>query len=177
MTNWFKRGGKVTAEAARRVTGISTAVFGVSWSDPGPSDADIVRKFLVFLEDRRVLYNPFNIEVEADVERSIHQIREKCTEIIQTLSASSEAAIPIRAIREAGRAFHDEQNEDFPHFDAGWQHRRGGPGFFMALGAYRASVGHQVAVLTARYDIDVEGGLTSIMPRLDDTDQLKPTGD
>ncbi|OWK20881.1 hypothetical protein AJ88_25110 [Mesorhizobium amorphae CCBAU 01583] len=37
----------------------------------------------MFLEDRRVLYNPFNIEVEADVERSIHQIREECTKTIK----------------------------------------------------------------------------------------------
>lgn len=60
MRNFFRKSSKGTAETARRVTGISTPVFGVSWSDPGPSETEIVRRFLVFLEDRRVLYNPFD---------------------------------------------------------------------------------------------------------------------
>ncbi len=53
MRNFFRKSSKVTAETARRVTGISTPVFGVSWSDPGPSETEIVRRFLMFLEDRR----------------------------------------------------------------------------------------------------------------------------
>ncbi|WP_413814120.1 hypothetical protein [Mesorhizobium sp. Root172] len=39
---------------------MSTPVFGVSWSDPSPSETEIVRRVLVFLEDRRVLSNPFD---------------------------------------------------------------------------------------------------------------------
>ncbi|CCV09588.1 conserved hypothetical protein [Mesorhizobium metallidurans STM 2683] len=72
MRNFFRKRSKVTAETARRVTGISTPVFGVSWSGPGPAETEIVRRFLVFLEDRRVLYNPFDMETEAEVRHSIH---------------------------------------------------------------------------------------------------------
>ncbi|GMA79997.1 hypothetical protein GCM10025880_64140 [Methylorubrum aminovorans] len=36
----------------------------------------------------------------------------------------------------------------------------------MALGALRATIGQQIAVLAAHYDIDVESDLTSIMPQL-----------
>ena len=45
------------SEIATRLTGISTPIFGVSWT-PAQSDVDAVRRTLVFLEDRRVLYAP-----------------------------------------------------------------------------------------------------------------------
>jgi hypothetical protein len=43
-----------------------------------------------------------------------------------------------------------------------------GPGFFVALGSYRATVGQQVALLAAHYDIDIEGDLASVLPALGD---------
>lgn len=104
MRNWLRRG-KVTAETARRITGISLPFGGLSWADPGPSDAEVVRQFLVFLEDRRALYNPMQLEVFGDVERSIHQIREQCTRTLQQLGPDAFAVGPLRAIREAGRRF------------------------------------------------------------------------
>ena len=168
MRSWFRKGGKVTAETARRITGISIPFGGVSWADPGPSEAEIVRRFLVFLEDRRVLYNPFQLETESQVERSIDQIREECTKVLQTLPASAAAGEPIRAIRAACRRFRDERYEEFPHFDGEWQRRHGLPGFFLALGAFRALVGHQVALLAGRHNLDVEGDLASILLRLEE---------
>lgn len=164
MRGWFRKSSKVTADTARRITGISTPFGGFQWADPGPSEADLVRRFLIFLEDRRVLYNPFQLETENQVEHSIHQIREECTKTLQALSNDAAATPAIRAIREACRMFHDEQHEEFPHFDGDVHSRRGRPGFFLALGAFRASVGYQVALLAGRHDIDVEGDLASIMP-------------
>ena len=168
MAGWFKRSRKVTAATARRITGISTPFGGLQLSDPGPSDAETVRQFILFLEDRRVLYNPMDLEVISQVEHSIHQIREQCTKTLQTLPLKAFAVTPIRSIREASRRFHDDQNEDFRFFDSRWPWREGTPGFFVALGAYRATVGQQVALLSAHYDIDVEGDLASILPTLED---------
>ncbi|TIP11457.1 DUF6650 family protein [Mesorhizobium sp.] len=172
MRNFFRRSGKVTAATARKVTGFSTPLGGVSWSDPGPAESEIVRRFLVFLEDRRVLYNPFDMETEAEVEHSIHQIREECTKTIQALTADAFAVTPVRAIREAGRQFHDDQREHYRHFDFQWRGNHPTPAFFVALGAFRATVGHQIAVLAGRHEIDVEGPLASIMPTLGDASQL-----
>lgn len=169
MRNWLRRS-RVTADAARRLTGISTPFGGLQWSDPGPSDREVIRQFLVFLEDRRVLYNPLLFEVVHQVEDSIHQIREQCTRTLQQLGQDVFAAGPLRAIREAGRRFHNDCQEDFPHFDRdrdGRRNVREGPGFFVALGAYRATVGHQVALLAAHYDLNVEGDLASALPGLD----------
>lgn len=174
MALWLRKSGKVTADTARRVTGISSPFGGLQWADPGPSDSEIVRQFVVFLEDRRVLYNAADLEEVSQVEHSIHEIREQCTKTLQALPAKAFAVPPIRAIREAGRRFHTDQNEEFRFFDRGEYHergehrRRGSPGFFTALGAYRATVGQQVALLAGHYDIDIEGDLASVLPSLDD---------
>src|ERR1700680_1475395 len=101
MQAWFKKGGKVTAAAARRITGISVPFGGIQWADPGPSDGKIVRDFVLFLEDRRVLYNPMFLEVVSQVEHSVHEIREQCTKTLQALSPGAFAVTPIRAIRDA----------------------------------------------------------------------------
>jgi hypothetical protein len=171
MRNWLRRT-KVTADTARRITGISLPFGGLSWADPGPSDTEIVRQFLIFLEDRRALYNSMQLEVAGDVERSIHRIREQCTRTLQQLGPDAFAVGPLQMIREAGRRFHDDCQEDFPHFHRDWgvPHRHGrhdcGPGFFVALGALRATVGHQVALLAAHYDLSIEGELATTVPGL-----------
>ena len=170
MHNWFKRSRKVSAETARRITGISIPFGGLQWADPGPSDGEIVRKFIVFLEDRRVLFNAEHLEVVSQVEGSIHQIREECTKTLQGLTPGAFACQPIRAIREAGRRFHDAQNESFRFFDDHRNHRHhdeGSPGFFTALGAFRATVGYQVALLAAHYDLAIEGDLAGVLPTLE----------
>jgi hypothetical protein len=49
-------------------------------------------------------------------------------------------------------------------WDADWDDRHCfGQGFFTALGAYRATARYQVASLAARYDIDVEGDLATVI--------------
>jgi hypothetical protein len=173
MAGWFRKTEKVTAETARRITGISVPFGGITWADPGPSDAQKVREFILFLEDRRVLYNAHDLEVVSQVEHSIHDIREQCTRTLQALPPRAFGVIPVRSIREAGRRFHDDQNEEFRFFDLdGHRHgrrhaREGSPGFFTALGAFRAIVGLQVAQLAAHYDIDVEGDLATVLPDLE----------
>jgi hypothetical protein len=170
MARWFKKTEKVTAATARRITGISVPFGGITWADPGPSDAQNVREFILFLEDRRVLYNAHDLEVISQVERSIHEIREQCTRTLQALPPKAFAVIPVRSIREAGRRFHDDQNEDFRVFDGRRDHRDSSPGFFTALGAFRAVVGQQVAQLAAHYDIDVEGELAAMLPKIEGED-------
>jgi len=165
MARWLKTTEKITAATARRITGISIPFGGITWADPGPSDADKVREFILFLEDRRVLYNAHEIEVVSQVERSIHDIREHCTKTLQSHSPKAFAVIPVRFIREACRRFHNDQHEEFRFFDGRRNHHEPSPGFFTALGAFRAVVGLQVAQLAAHYDIDVEGDLAAVLPR------------
>jgi hypothetical protein len=46
-----------------RLTGFSTPIFGVSWNPP-ETDIAIAQRVIAFLEDRRVFYNPYHMEVE-----------------------------------------------------------------------------------------------------------------
>lgn len=61
-------------EIASRITGISIPVFGVSWNLP-ESDREIVRETLIFLEDRRALYNDFAHELDHEVSQSVPNLR------------------------------------------------------------------------------------------------------
>lgn len=71
--------GRSITETGRKVTGFCLPGIGLQWADPGPSEREHVRRLVVFLEDRRALYNPDYLEDESQVERSVHEIRAECT--------------------------------------------------------------------------------------------------
>jgi hypothetical protein len=167
MRRFFRPAARMTAETARRITGISGPLGGVQWADPGPSDRERVRGFLIELEDRRVLYNPDWLEVRHQVDASVDQIRDICTSTLKTFAPNDFATLPLRNIRAACRRYLDDVMIEFRFSDL--DHHRGGlsPGAFLALGAFRATVGQEVARLVAHYDVVVEGELASILPELD----------
>lgn len=166
MTKSAKKAGRVTAETARRITGISLPIGGIQWADPGPSERARVRDFLLVLEDRRALYNPMQLEVRGDVEWSLRELRKDCTTALRSLDEGAFAVSAVRAIREACRRFHDDAQLQFRLFYHQDGRLEADAGFFVALGALRATIGHQIALLAAHYDIDVESDLASIMPQL-----------
>lgn len=140
-------------EIASHITGLSIPVFGVSWQAPEAERA-IVRSVLVFLEDRRALYNPFAIEMEHEVARSVLEIRKELTNAIQRLPEKSEAIIPLQAMRAACREYLDNTRQRYgPHF-----------AFMADLGRLRTIFGYYLAQLAAMYGIDIEGELASIIP-------------
>jgi len=159
-------------ELAKRITGFSVPWFGLQWN-PTKSERETVRAFLTFLEDRRVLYTPWNLEVEGEVEHSVHEIRRKCTESLVELPENSPAVWPIRMIRGACRDFLDAPRADFRNlYVRDYGDFRARAGFFTALGELRALVGIQVALLAVRYEIEVEEQLASIAPRADRDEDL-----
>lgn len=139
-------------ELASRLTGVQIPIFGVSWTAP-ESQRKIVRGVMAFLEDRRVLYNPYNIGIEREVSESAPEIRRELTEALKALPEDSPAAPALRAMRAACRQYLD-QSHRFPHH----------LGFMLALGELRALFGLQVAFLAIEYGLDVEEGLASIIP-------------
>lgn len=152
------------AELAKRITGFSVPLFGLQWN-PSKSERETVRAFLTFLEDRRVLYTPWHLEVEGEVERSVLAIRKQCNESLAELGEGSPAVWPIRMIRSACRAFLDEPRADFRNlYVRDYGDFRAQAGFFTALGELRALVGIQVAALAVRYEIEIEDQLASIVP-------------
>ena len=144
------------SEIASRITGISIPVFGISWNPP-ESERTIIRFLLIFLEDRRALYNPFAFEMEHQVTASVLEIRTVLTDVIQRLPESSEAIPRIRAMRVACREYLDKSN-DRDNFD--WRHQ----GFLAHLGRLRTIFGYHIAQLAVMYGIDIEGELAKILP-------------
>lgn len=147
-----RRGALKFKELAQRLTGVQIPIFGVSWTAP-ESQRKIVRGVLAFLEDRRVLFNPYNIEIEREVSESALEIRRELTKAIQALPEDSPAAPALRAMRAACREYLD-QSHRFPHH----------LGFMLALGHMRALFGLQIAFLAIEYGVDLEDALAQIVP-------------
>ena len=156
---------------AKSLTGISTPVFGVSWKPP-ETDRDIVRKLVIFFEDRRALYNPYDMETPHWVIDSVLEIRRKLTETLTSIDQDSDIAPYLRAMRAACRKFMDEVEHKkrgrYPHYGFG--------DIFTALGEMRAIFGVHIAQLCVKYGVDIEGELSSILPIQDDEKKEEKTG-
>lgn len=87
-----------------RLTGISTPVFGVSWQ-PQEAAVDAATRVLTFLEDRRVLYVPSEVEVPAHCVASVLKIRSFLTVEIGRASLGDPLEESLRAMRASCRRF------------------------------------------------------------------------
>lgn len=158
--------GRIAAKSlVHRLTGFSLPFFGVQWTPPA-DEREIVRGLLTALEDRRVLFVPYHLEVVSQVTSSVLQMREILTKTLQALPETSRAAGSIRAMRAACRRFLEEPMPDFRNVTR-WRHRgdeEGDPSFFVALGELRAMFGTHIAALAYQYGLDLEPELASILP-------------
>ena len=152
------------SEIANRLTGISTPFGGASWQ-PAELEIEAARRVIVFLEDRRVLYDPCEMEVPDHCVRSVIEIRHCLTEELGKLEGSSELAASLRAMRAACRKFLERVGTD------GREGIRYAIGsnvhswtFGSALGELRGTFGVHVARIAAAFKLDVEDRLASILP-------------
>ena len=156
-------------EISKRLTGISTPVFGVSWN-PENTSADIARKVIVFLEDRRVLYNPNEMEVPSHCVRSVLEIRSFLTNKISQTN-EKELLGSLKALRAACRKFLDivGSRDEIISFGnqkghwASWE-------FNGAVGELRGVFGIHIAKIAAAYGLDVEDALSKILPGSDESE-------
>ncbi len=151
----------------KRLNGISTPVFGVSWN-PSKSDKDQAKEIIAFLEDRRVLYNPSQMEMPGHCVQSVIEIRHFITQKVGTVQ-SAELQESLRAMRASCRKFLDmiginENVKKFAHHIGqceNWE-------FTSAIGELRGVFGIHIARIAVMYGIDVEENLAKILPALDD---------
>lgn len=152
-------------EIISRVTGISCPIFGVSWNPTEP-EVTAARRIIVYLEDRRVLYQPASVEIPVHCIQSVLDIREFLTQELSTASNSAELSNHLRAMRAACHKFlsrvagSDREIVRFvssPGHWASWI-------FQDALGQMRGVFGIHIAQIAASYGLDVEDGLGSILP-------------
>lgn len=89
-----------------RLTGLSCPIFGISWN-PIESEIIIATRIIRYLENRRVLFNPSEMESPTYCVKSAIQIREYLTSEMQNMNANSKLFEFVKAMRIAARKFTD----------------------------------------------------------------------
>ena len=158
-------------EVLARLTGLSSPVFGVSWNPPEPH-VQVARRVVAYLEDRRVLFVPSEMEVPDHCVRSVLEIRRFLTAELQSVDGDSEIADSLRALRAACRKFMNTvgARSDIMVFGAHRGHWASWE-FNGALGELRGVFGIHIARLAAAHGLDVEGELARILPGIADQDE------
>jgi len=150
-------------EVLTRVTGFSIPIFGVQWNPTEPQIA-IAKRVISFLEDRRVLFNEYELEIPDHCIKSVIEIRGFLTEELGKRPDQSSVADQLRAMRAACRKFLD---------DVGSGHHStvdtfsGGPpiwSFCIALGELRSAVGLRLSILASMHGLPIDGQIVKILP-------------
>lgn len=159
-------------EILKRLTGLSSPVFGVSWN-PENTSRDIARRTILFLEDRRVLYNPSEMEDPRHCVISILEIRKFLTNQIPD-TADEKLQEPLKALRIACRKFLDSVGAEENRIPFG--NHRASRTFNSAIGELRGVFGVHIAKIAAMYGLDVEDNLASILPDSEDKERTEHMG-
>jgi hypothetical protein len=154
-------------DIARRVTGLSCPIFGIEWNPPLP-ESETARKVIVYLEDKRVLYNPYEMESPSHCMESVIQMREYLTSSIADLSAASKLSETLRGMRASCRRFLDKTQAEW-YFDKkkGRIEKLGMSGeikFYNDMGVFRGEMGVFIVHILIMYGIDCESDLLKIVP-------------
>lgn len=152
-------------EVASRLTGISVPIFGLQWNPP-EAECVAARRVLAFLEDRRVLYVPSEMELPEHCVESVLHIREFLTTELGKLDTQSELAQSLRALRSACRRFLSTvEADDRRIITFGAHHGHYASWVFNgAVGELRGVFGIHIARISASHGVDVEDQLAQILP-------------
>jgi hypothetical protein len=147
-------------EIASRLNQVGIGSFAVGWQ-PLEADSAVARRVIRFLEDRRMLFNDCADEDLNHCLQSADQIRSFMTAELGRLPDDSPLLPFFRAIRKAARDFVDH----FPHGASHPYHANAS--LLIRLGQIRRDIGFQVALIAARWEIDVEEDLSKVLPTFD----------
>lgn len=149
-----------------RLTGISCPFFAISWNPP-ESERKIAQRVISFLEDRRVLYNPSELEMPRHCVEFVCRIREYLTSEMQQTENGFNLFSHIKAMRIACRKFLNRLNSKDDRFlnEARYNGNFSSWVFGSALGEIHGTFGNMVAQILAAYGIDIEDDLATIIPK------------
>ena len=156
-------------QLAQRLTGIATPIGGLSWTPP-VDEREVAKQLLVFLEDRRALFMPYNMEVVPYVVDSVLEIRQRLTEDLEKISRSSVLGESISAMRASCRKYLTETQDDPRRI----HHWRMEGHIWQALGELRAIFGIHIARIACAYDLEIEEQLEPILPAEFEKESSKP---
>ena len=154
---------KKSFKVIKNITGISCPFFGISWN-PSKSDRNKIKSFLIFLEDRRVLYNPFHKEVVPWVAESIIEIRKKITDFIPDFDEDSEVVDILQMMRSSCRRYLDRTYKYQNQYSLNQI-------LIENLFELRTVFGICIAKLSMMYGINLSEELLDIIPLTNDEDK------
>lgn len=148
------------------MTGLAALGVGVQL-ERRDDDAEIARRVLNLLGDRRMLWKDFSMEIEEHCVASANKVREALGTHLDHPDIGDDLARRLRLLQRLFRDFVDEVG---PGCDDGFGRHRWGMGtdpLSVALGRLRGLIGVQVGELAALYDLDVTEELSMIVPDQD----------
>lgn len=142
---------------------------GASW-EGSVTEREIAHRVVTYFEDRRVLYNPYHLEVPEHCVESVNEMRSFLTEELTEYHGREGISKNLRAMRAACRKFVDtvQKSGGVIIIDNLFE---GGPDaweFFSALGELRATIGLHLSIIAASHKIDIQGDLEKIVPPEDE---------
>lgn len=147
-------------EILASITGISVPVFGIQWQPPIP-EVRIARELIRGLEDRRVLYRPYETEGVQHSLGSVMDMRSILTTAAQGLTGDTLLLKQIQKLRRACRDFCDiigssKFSQAAQPIQQSLLHRE--------LLKLRKTAGVILAAIVLAYGLDVDDELASILP-------------
>lgn len=144
----------------KNITGLSCPIFGIQWTAP-IIESDEAKKTIIFLEDKRVLFNQVTMENANHCTQSVIGIRLELTKTLQLLPDGSNLSKSLKRMR---RACHEFNNKlDHPNF-LQFEHPIQISILERELFKLRDKFGLSVAEIAVAYGLDVDDGLASTIP-------------
>lgn len=171
----FRPGGIMKFKAiANKITGVSCPIFGLQW-EPARLDVDVARRVIVFLEDRRVLYEPAELEIVDHCVASVLDIRRFLTEILGGGGIGSELEHRLRTLRTACREFLRSAGATRQNGQELWLPSSRDSNYGLddwqlnqAIGEFRGRASSPIAEIAVMFGIDIEGSLERALPPVQD---------
>lgn len=142
----------------KHINGISCPIFGIQWKPPIYS-TDIAREIILFLENKRVLFNlPTNEALQLCI-LSANDIR---TELIAQQKKNNDEKLNgvIQKMLRYSRDFVNKTEQISPNSNAVVQQSL----LERELLEYRRKMGNLIAILSVSYGVDVGDELAVILP-------------
>ena len=156
-------GGK--KDNAPRLKGFTVWGFGITW-DYSPTEYKLIHELFVVLENRRVLYDPFEAESPPSVLGSVQELRGELEVAMKGLATDSKAAPLLRAMQKSCRDFlraTEKQVASGTLNRAPTQRML----FDERLGAFRGVFLIYAAILSRSVGVEVHGELKKALPDID----------
>lgn len=146
----------------KNITGISCPIFGISWNPP-KAEIQSAKEIIIYLEAKRVLYVPSEMEVPQHCITSVIEIRNFLTNQMMNINQNSSLYNYVSAMRKSCNKFLQKFNLrkreviDYGGQWAIWY-------FTSALGEMRGVFGVMILQIASSYGLSVENDLASIIP-------------